>query len=581
MTALDAMTDVTTIEKPRMSFVREGCDPLEIIAEIAEPRKAIERTFLEMGERLIGGVKLLRTVSAAHQAMVAEFQGRDFLTVAECVHALRDEVGAIVSDLAADDTEIGQIAQTIRKLKDPLDDLANAIRMLDLIAINARVVAAGVEAGHEDLAAFVADMTEIGRKARETVRSILSIHARVSETVARATQIHLASNREQAKIMATISEQLKANLATIELQQGRAASYAQRSGELTSAISMRIGDAIAAMQIGDSTRQRLEHVEEILSAILDRGGPGDDDTEAMLFRLAALQLASTHEDFATEVVALLSALDGTRRDAQAVLEEGSERADEILADSGHALTALAKNLQSIVPLLQKDADMRRTVRELGEETADAMREILGQMDAIEATDHVVQLLRLNMAILCTRLGESARGMRVIAGELGAVARSAKGAAASMRQILTDLKDAVEAARGEAQRSGVREVNGDPMNAARLLETVMDRIKQEAATLKQAGPKTICILDEAADRVRDCADGQQDWPDVISALDAAAGDRDFASLTVDRESLAEIRSRYTMQKERIIHDQACGEAGVPSDSTDVQEEAEADLESLLF
>ncbi|MBJ7535764.1 hypothetical protein JDN40_16780 [Rhodomicrobium vannielii ATCC 17100] len=574
MTALNAVA----IERPGTSFMQDVDDLSEMIAEIAEPRKAIERTFLEMGERLICGVKLLRTVSAAHEAMGAEFQGRDFLSVVGSVHALRNEVADIVGHLATDDTGVGQLAETIQKLKDPLDDLGNAVRMLGLIALNARVVAAGIDAGHEDLAAFVAEMTDIGRDARATVRSILDIHTRVCQTVASAKQGHLAFNREQAKIMATISERLRADLATIELQQGRAAAHATRSGQLTSAISARIGDAIAAMQIGDSTRQRLEHVEDILGSIKDRA---DDDTQAMLFRLAALQLASTNEDFVTEVGALSSALDGTRRDAEAVLEEGRERADEILADSSHALTALGKNLQSIVPLLQQDAEMRRAGRKLGEETADAMQEMLGQMDAIEATEHVVQLLRLNMAIRCTRLGESAHGLRVIAAELGAVAKSARSAATRMRQILTHLKHTVEAAREGAARLGVHEVNGDPMAAARLLEAVLGRVKQEALNLKRAGPKTIGVLDEAAERVRHCADGQNVWPDLISTLTFAAGERDFANLTVDLERLAAIRSRYTMHKERVIHDQACGGATVSSDCIDTQEEAGEDLDSLLF
>lgn len=553
-----------------------------LAARLAGPREEMERAFLAMGGDLVAAARLLDGVSAAHRAMATEFEGTDFLTAAGEIDALRAEVGTIITAMSAGNTEFEQLAETTRALYAPLDETEKAIRLLELVAINARIVAAALGSSQADMMAFTDEMIQIARGAKATVGTITDVQERVAQTVAETLQIQADFGRDHASTMASIAERLEAHLRTVETQRLQAAEHANRSAQLATSIGARIGDAVMATQVGDGTRQRLEHVEAILARIAERSAAAPDATAALLWRLAAAQIGATHDDFLEEIRTLLSAVDLLRNDAAQVLRDGTDRAGRSIADSRAALAALVADLQSLGPLLHKEAENRDRAHRLSESAADAMGEMLAQIEMLERLERDVRLLGLNMAVRCNGLGDQASGLRVIAAEVGGLARNTSAAATRVRQILGGAQTAIEAARRRAAQFDGRDLTRVPLDAAQLLGAVLARLSANTEQLATSCPKAAALLETTAAQAHGIAADARGWSDLLAAIGSAATGAQAAQGPLDAAVLDALRRRYTMQRERQIHDQIAGAAAIEPPAAGEPPPADIDdIDAFLF
>ncbi|RAP40242.1 hypothetical protein BYZ73_16395 [Rhodovulum viride] len=521
--------------------------------DIAGPRQAIEQAFLAMGSGLMAGAHLLSDISGAHRDMALEFEGPAFLQGVAQISRLRDEVGRVLEGITTGDAEIARLAETTKQVRAPLEQMDSAIRLLGLVAVNARIVAAGIESGQSDLTAFTSEMAGIAAEAKAAVRSIAEVHERVCRTVAETRRTQTEFSRGHYRTMAAIRDRLDEDLRSIEAQRAQAAEHADKSATLAAGIGAQVGEAVAAVQAGDMTRQRLEHIETILDRLADAAEA--DRLARLLGPLAAAELGATHADFVAEVAHFVEALEAMRIDADEVLRAGTERAGRTLAASGEALAALVRDLRSIGPLLDDDARNRETARQLGEGAADAMNLMMSRIDVLERTEHDVRLLGLNMAIRCSGLGDRASGLRVIAKELSGVAADTSAAAAQIRDILDGAQKTVADTRRRTAEGGG--VEGDPAAAASDLETVLDRLRSHGATLAEACPRTIAILDETAERAHRVSASGDGWPALVARLETLGGTPDPDEVAAFGDLLAGLRRVYTMQQERRIHDAVLG------------------------
>ncbi|WP_201150214.1 hypothetical protein [Rhodovulum sulfidophilum] len=244
-------------------------------AGIAGPRETIEQAFLAMGSGLMAGARLLSDISGAHRDMALEFEGEAFLSGVAQIGLLRDEVGRVLAGIASGDAEIARLDETTRQVRVPLEQMEASIRLLGLVAVNARIVAAGIGSDQNDLNAFTSEMAGIAAEALGTVRSIAEVHDRVCHGVAETRRSQAAFSRDHWRIMTEIRDRLDADLQSLEAQRAQAAEHAGKSAALAAGIGAEVGTAVAAVQAGDMTRQRLEHVEAILArlgAAVERDG---------------------------------------------------------------------------------------------------------------------------------------------------------------------------------------------------------------------------------------------------------------------------------------------------------------------
>ncbi|MFN7130364.1 MAG: hypothetical protein ACK4OJ_15015, partial [Brevundimonas sp.] len=231
-----------------------------------------------------------------------------------------------------------------------------------------------------DFAAFATEMVELGRDAARIVAEFSRSHRTLVGALEIAANANDQFRRKHGQTLAAISARLGGQLATVEAHRVRAMADLAESGRMSAAISARIGDAVSALQIGDITRQRLEHVEEALHG-LDEGAHSGM-TQALVLRLQQAQLDETGADFGREMGSFAGALASLASDARRVLDEGRSQSEALLANGGTALAGLVADLGSMVALLADFEEMRARLAGLRAEVGECVSGMQARMETI-------------------------------------------------------------------------------------------------------------------------------------------------------------------------------------------------------
>lgn len=573
--------------------VEDLCGRLSAISEqLSGPRQTIEQTFLDMGHRLLECTRLLNDVTAAYAGMPAALDSAAFNTAARALETIRSQVATLAARHADERRTIGRLIAMAEHVSTPVTDLRRTVRTIRLIAVNARIVVAGLHGLDGDFAVLTTDMADLSRNVEGAVADFVGSYERLTTTLTVARGASAAFSARHGGTLAAISGQIDAHLMTVDHYRARAAQKAREHEDRTGQLRSGVSAAVAALQIGDITRQRIEHVEQALAALgagLDGNGratcPAGNETLSMVSRLEAAQVEEAIDDFVAQVGGLATSLGGLADDAGAMMRAGNDEAEVLLSAGGTALGAINNNLKGICALFD---DFEATHAELDRVAGDvalSLTGMIGHLEAIRAIERQVRMLGFNIAIQCTRIGDDGRALRVVARNLQELAGETVAAAGA---IMSGLAEADATARLLAEHHG-SETAGDLAalkdeagTAIASFEIVARRLRDHAAVMAKAGPRAVDLLRNAAGDVSGRRDFCDDWRAALIRLQALASSCPEApdAAALDATLIACLRALYTMDSERRLHDRLLGRAGEGMDDTPPSDDAAA-LDDIFF
>lgn len=566
---------MNALSKNPIHSAAAGTSNASAAESLAFSRRSIEKSFLDMGQRLLDSARQLREITAAHEGMPGELQGEEFTKAVGLLTRLQAEVGEIANRQDADGERVETLMAMARQLEDPIDSLSKAVRNLGLIAINARIIAAGMAEMTGDFDSFALEMVDLGRNAASIVVEFSKAHRRLVEALALAGSANAAFRKKHDGTLSAISMRLGEQLAVIEGHRAHALADVAQSGRMAGSISRRIGEAVSAMQIGDITRQRLEHVEDALADLdLQACSPA---TRALVLRVDAMQLDETRDDYARELAAITRALLSLSSDADRVLDESCAQSDALLSNGGTALAGLVADLGSVTTVLGDYETMRTRISALRSEVAGCVGDMQARMDDIAALEQSMRLLSINTSVRCSRFGEEGRALRVVAQEMRELAAYTVEAATTITTGLERSKTELGSDTDGAAGVTMQDLSGDAARAIELLGGVVERMRSRAATIAEVGPRTSKLLREAALTSETYGRFAQDWETLVVRMEEARAAIDGNEGTVDVRLLDRMRQRYTMVAERRLHDELCGDLGEIADGSGIA--ADATMEAV--
>ena len=529
--------------------------------ELARPRQAIEQSFLQMGDGLGNCVKLLELLSAAHEALPVELSGAEFSAAVATLAEIRDHVNAIATSHAGEKDHVGLLAEMTERVQQPMCDLRATVRAIGQISTNARIVAAGFGTSNQDVTAFTSDMASLAQKVNEAVDAFSLGYERLSKRLAAARLTNNAFVSRHGNTIAQISQTLEAGIETIAVLRRQVASIADERAATTSRIRVGIGNAIFALQIGDITRQRIEHVEKACELLRDRSHvQATQGAVAAIGRLQLIQLDQTIGGFEKEVLGLAENINDLSRNAVAVLNEGSDEAQTLLSAGSGSLSRIAGELRHICSLLGEFERARVEQERIVDDVTRSVAEMVGHLQSIRAIEQQIRMLSFNATIQCCSVddGEQGRGLGAVAQQsrdlpnqtvpaTRAIMAGLKGAD-DQTQRLMDERNALDSQQIDAVREGA-------VAAITVFERVASRLRASSERIKTVGRRTVWLLGMTSRRVSDRQRIGNGWRLAHSKLEqfmtAAADSPDPDA--VDQWLRDELRSVYTMEDERRIYD----------------------------
>jgi hypothetical protein len=546
----------------------------------------VDAEFLAAGDQLARAIGWLDGIRDGLAALQGTLGGAE---VAEAAAALDAAAGAIVGLVAGLEEEAAGVAALearLGKVGGCIAGLVQVTRGLAQLSVNSAIVSSGIAGQGSDLLDFAAEIRTLLKAAEEVIRGCSQAQEVAVRKLGQVAVAHADFRRRQGPLLRDVAARIRRGLGEVSARQDKARHAAgtlrDRAGRVAAATSA----SVASLQVGDSTRQRIEHVVDGLDALasgLD-GHPepwcdalSRRDRDALAGRGAALQAAllrGAGESFGAEVARIAAALAQLGDDARGMVDLGATLFGSGGAAAGSFLTSLERDLDLASTLLA-DAAARR------QEVDGAMAEIDGVTatlrDARIAVSNVaidLRLVGLNAAFRCSRLGP--RGVA-----LAAIARELRAQAWQMGEAVDALSAAVEdaVAAGDTVRGAGR--------AAPALQDTAASMRTSLAALRATGSAMDATIGRLGEDGRHAADSLTAMATGIGAVAQLAGllqdgaealERRTAECAAARPDLVRTRLAllhrvpFTMVQERDIA-RAMG--------ADMPEQAAAELDDMLF
>jgi hypothetical protein len=531
-----------------------------MIRDLGAAASAAEHGFLAAGQSLEGAVGILDRLARRFAAYIAELTGaalgethRDLAAAGEHVAALADVRRADAAALEA----LGTIVTATAHRAAALQPVTHEVEALSL---NASVVAGGLGIAGTDFAAFAGSIRNAARHARACLDAAREGFGKVDQEVTAARTATTAFAERHGPAMQSIPARLAGNLRSLAAQQRIAADAATVAHRRSEEIRRQVAEQIVALQLGDITRQRLEHVQ--FAAQL-QATPG-----RQLGALLAAQLTDAADELAREGERVES---GMRRLAEAARAIG-ELGARVHGDAQHG--GFIGDLE---------ADIRHTGALFGElsagdaETERRMAAVLeaadtlgAQLSRLQSVQEDIRIMGLNATLKCGRLGEIGRPLAVVARELRLCSLRF---GASATAVLADL-DRLRALAATRRDPSRRDKHAELARAAEELLAPLQRLRQ----LEQEVASILAQLTQDADeagRLVAAAVAQFAVRHALAAtLRQAAGE--LASWSGEDTDVSDVLDRvaagYTMAREREVHVRFAPLPEAP---------ASADLADILF
>ena len=543
-----------------------------------------EQGFLAAGENLEAAVGILDRLTARFATYVAELTGEGLAETRRNLAALGTHVATLGRTQGSDMATLAGLGETVTATGRRIATLHPIVQEVATLSLSARVVAGGMGHAAGDFTAFAGGIADAAGHARDCLTGVQHALGQMARELAEAQAGATLSAQRHGPAMQAIPERVVANLRSLAAQQQRAAEAVTAAHRQSEAVRRHVAEQIVALQLGDITRQRLEHVQMAAGLLAEECGQAGD--------LLSAQLLDAADDLVRQGDQVEAGLSSLVAAAQAIGELGAQlhggeigaqphggeagaqprdgeiraqpRDGEIRAQPRDAASGMRRHPESgggFVAALEMD--IRQTAvlfSELGasDETNGRQMEavlkttdiLAARLTEVQSVQEDLRIMGLNASLKCGRLGTVGRPLSEVAQELRRCGMRFEAKAASVLSELDGVRTVAEALHDPARH----EQHAEMAQAADALIAPLRRLHE----LEHDLVVTLSQLHADAAEVGRLVEGAIAQFSVRHAL--AASLRDVAvtfaawpgAAAASGEVLDRVAAAYTMERERAVH-----------------------------
>jgi hypothetical protein len=542
----------------------------DLAQELKTHAQALETTFaklehacLDVGAGLGQAIPGLADLAALFESLTQALNGDELTTACSALRQIADELTRAAQELNEESLALTNLVRLNRSIGDQLANLLSANRTISALVFSMKIEAAPLSRSGDDLAGFAEGLQDLSERARHALEEYRATYEKLDGLLRSSCEAQNAFQRSHEPALAATSGEIAESLGDVADLRRRTLATLQDIGAQSRQVSERIGQCVLALQIGDSTRQRVEHVHATLGGAADRlEETGEPEAVALfasrLCRLQELQLEDALAEFSREMATISASLAGLSQQTDDLAQHGRSLFSASDMGRGSFLDVLARKLTAAQAIVEECRQARSVVDAAAAAVATTMVDLQDRTTRLLEIIVDVTIIGTNALLKSTRLGDRGKGISVIAQELRIYSdRIVNG--------IKELPPALDRVVTFAHRFSNAGRSLDSGKLGELDERMSVAIKAFGSGGQQMSA-ALARLREEADGVRGMLDGaaatlaEQD--EIGSTLESAAtglgsvasrlGNADSRSPEVDAQ-LDQLRPAYTMQSERVIHD----------------------------
>jgi hypothetical protein len=474
---------------------------------------------------------------------------------------------------------LATLLKIVRSVTAPLRSLKNAVQILRAMGIAMRVESARLGSQASDFEALGREVGALAIGVDKKADAILDTIDGLVRLLVRTQATAVKLGREQQEKLVRLTEECTAGLDDLRAEHTAIADASRNAQAGFQRVVSGIGHLVVNLQFHDSTRQRIEHIDEALAALADSlDVPAASDrsldgtTAVRILELQAAQLSDAGNSFQGAVGQVRSDLQQIGDAAASFAQTARELAGQGAGESGEFAVTVEDRFSKVGQAVAEWSASRRALGEAAHQADQACSRMSLLVSEVESVGRHMFRLALNAEIQAFQMSSSGEVMVAVADTIRGVSRDASANAATVSQSLREVQRSAEglsavlggdltaqsqqaaemAARVRESAGELRARNAASRRALRSIADDGDALAREIAELREG---------ITADRVmaQVSAVCLESLEEVAAIARTVAGDPDAQQ---HAEILHQALRSYTMRAEREVHDAL---AGVPGGS----------------
>lgn len=469
------------------------------------------------------------------------------------------------------------VFHVLAELQDTLQSFLLIVKTLSVLSVNIKIEIAGLgssDSGFETLASEIAKLSiEIKKKSDEINSTAETLIDHIRRTLSKAEGLQAIERQNAQAILRTTNE----NLSFLNSKHKAASGSAKRLSSSYGTISEKINQIVSSLQFHDITRQKLEHVQETLTKLKHQVEDGVDmksllkkdrlkNTLSEAVSVSMLQAAQLKDAEKTMYDEVTRIGDNMRGIVDSIINICSETVRLISADGGVGddfLMGLEKKFSSIESSLVKYNAVRKDISEAMRSVTEAIGSISAFIKDIEKIGIEMKKIALNSQIRAAHIGSQGAAL----GELAEAARTLASDTYRLTDDITKALSEIAACsddisakfdRSEAHSEHEDAVAETFISAIRKLNRFCENLGADIVQMENDGQILAYEIEKSVKNMSVHIITSSAVEEICFDLDATA-DMTKEEISVmsggedsKSELLAEIERKYTMQRQRDIH-----------------------------
>ncbi len=524
----------------------------EVLSDIVT---GLDARFMHAGEILETTILTIDRVVQSLNSVGQAFDGGDAGMAVDTLSTVAHRLKSAPKQQALRSAEIASVRAISQALSQHVAEVATALEVLKIYGLNVKIASSGAKD-------FVDFAIRMQRQLETGEEQIIGLGKKLSELNASLGEMEKNDRwlmRECAKVVPQVPDRLAADAAGLREQQARLCGLAAEVRGIAQSIQGDVAAVLSAIQIGDITRQRLEHVLygcQLLDAHLSTRDPeeAEDGTRHHLLNLLSTQLLDTAADFSEQTSRLVTSL--RNMGPQAAQLVSFSKGKDSLSESRVFLRRVESGIAQAdaVTLQLRNAD--RQVESVVTLIIDTVQDLENRAHKVSDLRIDVQQMAINIGLRCRHSEKIGRPVIVIANEIRSYADKLDTSACNIINAAGKLGTLSLAMQGQGEEQGFQSEDALSRSVTAIGQGALLTEKAMAIAGTEAN-EIAAMLQDIGDELGSSLALQQMIITLGEALAALAGQKvSLAEVTTDHPAhlLMEKLSRsYTMAQERAIHD----------------------------
>lgn len=528
-------------------------DPLAFVLGLTET------CFVDAGDSLARAVDALRETKALFARLDAALSDETGRELARLIAQTYGNVEALRADFDGFVTQSLHLRAAVRSVRVEVGELDRVVRTISSVSINARILGNALMPPRPQVNSFIERLAQMSSEAETILREVKGAVAGIGHDTDRMDQT--LQELYQDLMLQVLPALARFAAVAQNVQDGRAEMTAVSAdlGQQMKDVFTEVSRLIIALQTGDSTRQRLQRVQGVLATVSAPGTPGNG-LDAVLVGLARALTDGARTDAESEVDVSIAALETVRRNAEHAMQ--TARAFYFArAGRGRDGAALAGTPDRLEESLDRARRHLVAMRRRATALSGRLDVILKHEGRIRQIAQQVRLSGLNAVLVCAKLGEEGRSLRELAQWLRALTDESDAIVLRLQGNLADTQSRTDA----AAQAGVERLElalsgfiADAESLNEAMSQIHATVADTARGFDGVGRELPVRIGQAEARLAEFRAALADlggYSMMLELIGAVLGGQmaRFGGGPDAAAMLDRLRTLYTMQQERAIHD----------------------------